>query len=274
MSTQAFALTDSMTMLRRQLRHMQRYMGLTVMLVGMPVVFLLLFAYRLRWHAGRGPRRCLGRPGRLHQLRRSRDHHHRHRQRRPGNGDLGRHGHDRRHHRPIPNHGHLPALGADRSRPRQHDPDGARHRRRHRCRPGHRVPTHGRARRVDRRGRAPRDGHLGDDVAMRRARPAGEERGDGEQHPHAVDHPAVPEQRIRPDGHDAGCAPLVRRVSAVHAHHRDPAGTADGHADRQQCVPSPSRGAWASPWCASSGRVERTTATPFASEVRRRPRAG
>ena len=25
MSTQAFALTDSMTMLRRQLRHMQRY---------------------------------------------------------------------------------------------------------------------------------------------------------------------------------------------------------------------------------------------------------
>ena len=45
MSTQAFALTDSMTMLRRQLRHMQRYVSLTVMLVGMPVVFLLLFAF-------------------------------------------------------------------------------------------------------------------------------------------------------------------------------------------------------------------------------------
>jgi ABC-2 type transport system permease protein len=45
MSTQAFALTDSMTMLRRQVRHMQRSMGLTVMLVGMPVVFLLLFAF-------------------------------------------------------------------------------------------------------------------------------------------------------------------------------------------------------------------------------------
>ena len=45
MSTMPFALTDSMTMLRRQLRHMQRYVGLTVMLVGMPVVFLLLFAY-------------------------------------------------------------------------------------------------------------------------------------------------------------------------------------------------------------------------------------
>ncbi len=45
MSTLAFALTDSMTMLRRQLRHMQRYVGLTLMLVGMPVVVLLLFAY-------------------------------------------------------------------------------------------------------------------------------------------------------------------------------------------------------------------------------------
>jgi ABC-2 type transport system permease protein len=45
MSTQAFALTDSITMLRRQLRHMQRYVGLTVMLIGMPVVFLLLFAF-------------------------------------------------------------------------------------------------------------------------------------------------------------------------------------------------------------------------------------
>lgn len=45
MSTFAFALTDSRTMLRRQLRHMQRYLGLTLMLVGMPVVFLLLFAY-------------------------------------------------------------------------------------------------------------------------------------------------------------------------------------------------------------------------------------
>ena len=45
MSTLAFAVTDSMTMLRRQLRHMQRYVGLTVMLIGMPVVFLLLFAF-------------------------------------------------------------------------------------------------------------------------------------------------------------------------------------------------------------------------------------
>jgi ABC-2 type transport system permease protein len=32
-------------MLRRQLRHMQRYPSLTFMLAGMPIVFLLLFAY-------------------------------------------------------------------------------------------------------------------------------------------------------------------------------------------------------------------------------------
>jgi ABC-2 type transport system permease protein len=39
------ALADSATMLRRQLRHMKRYPSLTFMLAGMPVVFLLLFAY-------------------------------------------------------------------------------------------------------------------------------------------------------------------------------------------------------------------------------------
>jgi len=41
----AHALADSATMLRRQLRHMKRYPSLTFMLAGMPVVFLLLFAY-------------------------------------------------------------------------------------------------------------------------------------------------------------------------------------------------------------------------------------
>ena len=59
MSTQAFALTDSMTMLRRQLRHMKRTV-LTVMLVGMPVVFLLLFVYVFGGTMGDGPRRCVG----------------------------------------------------------------------------------------------------------------------------------------------------------------------------------------------------------------------
>jgi ABC-2 type transport system permease protein len=45
MSTVTFALRDSTTMLRRNLRHMRRYPSLTFMLVGMPVVFLLLFVY-------------------------------------------------------------------------------------------------------------------------------------------------------------------------------------------------------------------------------------
>ncbi|MEU6861118.1 ABC transporter permease [Glycomyces sp. NPDC046736] len=45
MSTIAYSVSDTSTMLRRQLKHMLRYPSLTVMLVGMPVVFLLLFVF-------------------------------------------------------------------------------------------------------------------------------------------------------------------------------------------------------------------------------------
>jgi ABC-2 type transport system permease protein len=45
MSTLSYAVTDSATMLRRQLRHMLRYPSMTLLLAGMPVVFLLLFVY-------------------------------------------------------------------------------------------------------------------------------------------------------------------------------------------------------------------------------------
>jgi ABC-2 type transport system permease protein len=45
MTSLAYTLTDSATMLRRQLRHIQRYPSLTAMLIGLPVVFLLLFVY-------------------------------------------------------------------------------------------------------------------------------------------------------------------------------------------------------------------------------------
>jgi ABC-2 type transport system permease protein len=45
MSTLSYALTDSATMLRRQLRHMLRYPGLSVQLAILPVIFLLLFVY-------------------------------------------------------------------------------------------------------------------------------------------------------------------------------------------------------------------------------------
>jgi len=45
MSTLSYAVTDSATMLRRQLRHMLRYPSMTLQLAGMPIVFLLLFVY-------------------------------------------------------------------------------------------------------------------------------------------------------------------------------------------------------------------------------------
>jgi ABC-2 type transport system permease protein len=45
MSTLSYAVADSATMLRRQLRHMLRYASVTVFLIGMPIVFLLLFVY-------------------------------------------------------------------------------------------------------------------------------------------------------------------------------------------------------------------------------------
>jgi ABC-2 type transport system permease protein len=45
MSTLSYALTDSATMVRRNLMRLARYPSLTVLLIGMPVVFLLLFVY-------------------------------------------------------------------------------------------------------------------------------------------------------------------------------------------------------------------------------------
>ena len=45
MNTLSLWAGDSATMLRRNLRHMLRYPSMTVILVGMPVVFLLLFVY-------------------------------------------------------------------------------------------------------------------------------------------------------------------------------------------------------------------------------------
>ncbi|MGH8949837.1 MAG: ABC transporter permease [Acidimicrobiia bacterium] len=45
MSTLAYTLTDSRTMLRRNLVHMMRYPVLTLMVIGLPAVLLLLFVY-------------------------------------------------------------------------------------------------------------------------------------------------------------------------------------------------------------------------------------
>jgi ABC-2 type transport system permease protein len=60
MSTLSYAVSDSATMLRRQIKHMRRYPSLTLQLVGMPVVFLLLFVYVFGGTLGNGIGRGLG----------------------------------------------------------------------------------------------------------------------------------------------------------------------------------------------------------------------
>jgi ABC-2 type transport system permease protein len=54
MSTLSYTVADSATMLRRNLRHMQRYLSLSLQLIGMPVVFLLLFVYVFGGTLGNG----------------------------------------------------------------------------------------------------------------------------------------------------------------------------------------------------------------------------
>ena len=43
--TSTYALRDSTTMLRRDLRHLQRYPGLSMFPILMPVVLLVVFVY-------------------------------------------------------------------------------------------------------------------------------------------------------------------------------------------------------------------------------------
>jgi ABC-2 type transport system permease protein len=54
MTAYPHVLSDSATMLRRNLRHMQRYPSMTLMNAGLPVVLLLLFVYVFRgtWFPG------------------------------------------------------------------------------------------------------------------------------------------------------------------------------------------------------------------------------
>ncbi len=59
MSALAYTVSDSATMLGRNLRRLRRYPSMTLLLVGMPIVFLLLFVYvfggQLGAGLGRGP---------------------------------------------------------------------------------------------------------------------------------------------------------------------------------------------------------------------------
>jgi ABC-2 type transport system permease protein len=59
MSSLAYTVSDSLTMLRRNLLHMRRYPSMTLLLIGMPVIFLLLFVYVFGGTLGAG----LGEPG-------------------------------------------------------------------------------------------------------------------------------------------------------------------------------------------------------------------
>jgi ABC-2 type transport system permease protein len=54
MTTLAYTVSDSRTMLRRNLKHQLRYPSMTLMLVGMPVVLLLLFVYVFGGQLGAG----------------------------------------------------------------------------------------------------------------------------------------------------------------------------------------------------------------------------
>ncbi len=62
----AYALTDSRTMLRRDLRRLLRYPSMTLMLVGMPIVFMVLFVFVFggQLSHGLGPRLAGGHAGR------------------------------------------------------------------------------------------------------------------------------------------------------------------------------------------------------------------
>jgi ABC-2 type transport system permease protein len=65
MSTLAYTISDSTTMLRRNLRRLERYPSLTLLLVGMPIVFLLLFVevFGGQLSHGLGPTLSGGRSG-------------------------------------------------------------------------------------------------------------------------------------------------------------------------------------------------------------------
>jgi ABC-2 type transport system permease protein len=54
MTSLAYTLADSRTMLRRNLKPQRRYPSLTLMLAGMPIVFLLLFVYIFGGQLGTG----------------------------------------------------------------------------------------------------------------------------------------------------------------------------------------------------------------------------
>ncbi len=54
MTALAYTVSDSRTLLRRNLRRLRRYPSMTLILIGMPIVFLLLFVYVFGGQLGHG----------------------------------------------------------------------------------------------------------------------------------------------------------------------------------------------------------------------------
>jgi ABC-2 type transport system permease protein len=68
MTTSAYSLRDARVMLRRNVKRQLRYPSMTVMLVGMPIVFLLLFVYVFGGQLGAGLRAHGGRSAYLNYV--------------------------------------------------------------------------------------------------------------------------------------------------------------------------------------------------------------
>ena len=204
MNTYPLVLADSATMLRRNLRRMRRYPSLTFFIAGIPVVFLLLFVYVLGGTLGAGLGGVAG--GRAEYTAYVL----------PGillvtvagaaqgtaisiamdmtEGIIAR----------FRTMAIGRIVGPDRPRRRQRHPDDAGARHRHGRRPADRLPADDRSGRVARGGRPPRPRRAGHLLAVGRPGHVGQERRDREQPADVPGPPAVPEQRLRPDGLDAG----------------------------------------------------------------------
>ena len=131
MSTMTYAARDSVTLLRRNLKHLVRYPSLTLTIIGMPVVFLLLFVYVFGGTMGAGlPGGAASADPRADYLLYitpailvmtvvvGRQQHR----------DPGREGRDRGDHRPVPDDADRAVRAADRACAGRDGADGVRRR--------------------------------------------------------------------------------------------------------------------------------------------------
>ena len=180
--TGTYALRDSTTMLRRNLRHLQRYPGLSLFPILMPVDSPAAVRLRLRRHARQRNHHRWG-PCRLHRLPHPGDAAVHGRRRRPDHRNLRGQGHGRGHHRPLQDDADLATRGAGRPCLQQPDPDSDQPRGDHRRRAADRLSPRCRPAPVAGRCRAARTARHRADLAVGRARPDRQERRDREQLP-------------------------------------------------------------------------------------------